>query len=72
MHKPMKNSGQPEQLFVPDNTHLEITYCEFSDTFKWNYNDDMVVYFMSSLLDKKQKTKQKQNHSSKAKIVCKD
>lgn len=54
MHKPMKNSGQPEQLFVPDNTHLEITYREFSDTFKWNYKDDMVVYFMSSLLDKKQ------------------
>lgn len=46
MHKPMKNSRQPEQLFVPDNTHLEITYdvnSENKDTLKWNYNDDMVV-----------------------------
>lgn len=32
MHKPMKNSRQPEQLFVTDNTHLEIMYCEFSKT----------------------------------------
>lgn len=28
MHNPMKNSRQPKQLFVPDNTHLEIMYCE--------------------------------------------
>lgn len=42
----MKNSRQPEQLFVPDNTCLEIAYdvnSQNKDTFNWNYNDDDVV-----------------------------
>lgn len=37
MYEAMKNSRQLEQLLVPDNTHLEITYdvnSQNKDTFK--------------------------------------
>lgn len=37
MHETIKNSRQPKQLFVPDNTHWEITYdvnSQNKDSFK--------------------------------------
>ena len=69
MHKTMKNSRQPEQLFVPDNTHLGTTYDVNSrnkDTqvkLEWWYGSVVSEIVLGYVTRKR---------SSKPGVVCED